>query len=41
MSFFEFRQWIEGIVPWWVPFVIPFIVIAALWWVLWIKEGDE
>lgn len=27
MNYFEFRQWIESSISWWIPFVIPFVFI--------------
>lgn len=33
MSYFEFRVWMESLVPWWTPFVVP-----ALAYVVWIAS---
>lgn len=30
MNVFEFRQWIESSLPWWVPFAIPISLLVVL-----------
>lgn len=31
MNLFEFRQWFESALPWWIPFTLPVVIgIAAL-----------
>lgn len=37
MSYWEMRSWIESMIPWWLPFVVPMIAIVIWQW----NEKDE
>lgn len=38
MSYFQFRQYIESGIPWWLPFLVP---VLAFVWFAWKKKKAE